>query len=131
MIALDTNVLVRYIMQDDAKQAVLATQLVESLSAQSPGFLALVAMVELAWVLTSAYDLDRRQFSAALEGLLRSKEFIVERADIVWKALRLFNTTNADFADCLISNSATSAGCETTMTFDRAAAKSGGMTLLR
>jgi predicted nucleic-acid-binding protein len=130
MIALDTNVLVRYIMQDDAKQAALATQLVESLSGQSPGFLALVAVVELAWVLTSAYDLDRQQFSAALEGLLRSKEFIVERADIVWKALRLFNATNADFADCLISNSATSAGYETAMTFDRAAAKSAGMTLI-
>src|SRR5271163_4266104 len=119
MIGLDTNVLVRYIMQDDAKQAALATQLVESLSAQSPGYLPLVAVVELAWVLTSAYDLDRLQFCAALEGLLRSKEFIVERADIVWKALRLFRTANADFADCLISNSAAAAGCETTMTFDR------------
>jgi predicted nucleic-acid-binding protein len=131
MIGLDTNVLVRYIMQDDARQAALATQLVESLSAQSPGYLPLVAVVELAWVLTSAYDLDRQQFIAALEGVLRSKEFVVERADVVWKALRLFGTTNADFADCLISNSAASAGCEMTMTFDRAAAKSGGMTLVR
>jgi predicted nucleic-acid-binding protein len=106
MIGLDTNVLVRYIMQDDARQAALATRLVESLSAESPGYLPLVAVVELAWVLTSAYDLDRQQLIAALEGVLRSKEFIVEQADIVWKALRLFDATNADFADCLISNSA-------------------------
>lgn len=131
MIGLDTNVLVRYIMQDDANQASLATQLVESLSAQSPGYIPLVAVVELAWVLTSAYELDRQQFVSALEGVLRSKEFIVEHADIVWKALRQFDSTNGDFADCLISNSAASAGCETTMTFDRAAARSGGMRLLR
>jgi predicted nucleic-acid-binding protein len=130
MIGLDTNVLVRYIMQDDAKQAPQATRLVESLSAEAPGFLPLVAVVEVAWVLSSAYDLDRAQLVQAFEGVLRTKELVIERAEVVWKALRAFQSVNADFADCLIAHSAASAGCEKTMTFDRGAAKSAGMTLL-
>jgi predicted nucleic-acid-binding protein len=130
MIGLDTNVLVRYIMQDDAKQAPLATRFVESLSAEAPGFLPLVAVVELAWVLSSAYDLDRAQLVEAFEGVLRTKELVIERAEVVWKALRAFQSANADFADSLIAHSAASAGCEKTMTFDRGAAKSAGMTLI-
>jgi predicted nucleic-acid-binding protein len=130
MIGLDTNVLVRYIMQDDLKQSPLATRLVESRSVESRGFVALVSVVELFWVMSSAYELDRSQLIAALEGLLRTKELVVERAEIVWKALRIFQTANVDFADCLIERSAAAAGCERTMTFDRGAAKNAGMTLL-
>ena len=130
MIGLDTNVLVRYIMQDDAKQSSLATRLVESLSTDSPGFVPLVCAVELAWVLSSAYELDRAQLFAAFEGLLRTKEIVLERAETVWKALRVFESGSADFADCLIERSAASAGCDQTMTFDRGAAKACGMTLI-
>jgi len=130
VIGLDTNVLVRYIMQDDTKQSTLATRLVESLSVESPGFVPLVSVVELAWVLGSAYELDRSQVVQAFEGLLRTKEIVVERAEIVWKALRLFQGSNAEFADCLIERSALAAGCEKTMTFDRGAAKGSGMTLV-
>jgi predicted nucleic-acid-binding protein len=130
MTGLDTNVLVRYIMQDDLKQSPLATRLVESRSVESRGFVPLVSVVELFWVMSSAYELDRGQLIAALEGLLRTKELVVERAEIVWKALRIFQTANVDFADCLIERSAAAAGCERTMTFDRGAAKNAGMTLL-
>ena len=130
MIGLDTNVLVRYIMQDDAKQSPLATRLIESLTPESPGFVPLVSVVELGWVLSSAYELDRNQLVDAFEGLLRTKELIVERAETVWKALRALQGTNGDFADCLISCSASAAGCPNTMTFDRGAAKSSGMTLI-
>jgi predicted nucleic-acid-binding protein len=130
MIGLDTNVLVRYIMQDDSKQSPLATRIVESLSAELPGFVPLVAIVELGWVLSSAYELRRSQLVEAFEALLRTKELVVERGEIVWKALRLFQRTPGDFADCLIACSAEAAGCAKTMTFDRGAAKSGGMTLI-
>ncbi len=71
MIGLDTNVLVRYIMQDDAKQAALATRLIESLSVESPAYLPLVAVVELAWGLGSAYNLDRQQVAGAFVAFLR------------------------------------------------------------
>ena len=130
MIGLDTNVLVRYIMQDDIKQSPLATRIVESLSAQSPGFVPLVAIVELSWVLSSAYELERNQLVEAFEALLRTKELVVERGEIVWKALRFFQRANGDFADCLIACSAEAAGCAKTMTFDRGAVKNGGMTLI-
>jgi len=57
MIGLDTNVLVRYIMQDDPKQSRKATSLIESLDDDHPGFITIVSILELYWVLTSCYDL--------------------------------------------------------------------------
>lgn len=131
MIGLDTNVLVRYIMQDDAKQAAKATMLIESLSATAPGFIPLVSVVELVWVLSSCYDLSRAQVAQALEAILRSKQLVVDQAEHVVRALRVFSAGNADFADCLIERMAASAGCARTMTFDSAAAKTAGMTLIR
>ena len=130
MTGLDTNVLVRYIMQDDAKQAAQATRLIESLSAQAPGFVPVVAVVELVWVLGGCFALQRAQLADAVEALLRSKEMRVERAELVWQALRLFRASSADFADALIERSAAAAGCDRTMTFDRAAVKGCGMQLL-
>jgi len=127
---LDTSVLVRYIMQDDPRQSALATRLLESLTADAPGFVSLISVVELSWVLSSAYELDRVQLVQAIEALLRTKEIVVDRAETVWKAVRLFQSAHADFADCLIERSAAAAGCERTMTFDRGAAKGCGMTLV-
>lgn len=131
MVGLDTNVLVRYIMQDDAKQAAAATRLIESLSAESQGFVPLMCVVELLWVLSSAYELRRGQLAEALEGLLRTKEIRVEAAETVWMALRVFRSSNVDFADCLIERVAFAAGCDRIVTFDRRAAKSAGMILLQ
>ena len=131
MIGLDTNVLVRYIMQDDAKQSPKATALIESLSPDNPGFITLVSVVELYWVLTSCYDLSGHQVKQALEVLLRTKQIIVDRADQVLRALRVFDDGKADFADCLIERIAVSAGCEQTMTFDVGAVKHAGMTFIR
>ena len=98
MTGLDTNVLVRYIMQDDARQSPLATRLLESLTAESPGFVPLVAAVELAWVLSSAYELSRPQLIELFEGLLRTKELVVERGKTVWKSLRLLQRRGGDFS---------------------------------
>jgi predicted nucleic-acid-binding protein len=130
MIGLDTNVLARYIMQDDAKQSPKATRLIEGLTPEAPGFVPVVAVVELVWVLSSAYGLDRPQVSAALELLLRSKEIVLDRADLVLQAQRKFGTSNADFADGLIERIASDAGCSATMTFDVGAAKAAGMSLI-
>lgn len=130
MTGLDTNVLVRYIMQDDARQSALAARLVESLTAGAPGFVPLIVVVELAWVLDLNYRLDRKQIAEAFDALLRTKDIVVDRAETVWKALHLFRASNADFADCLIERTARAAGCERTVTFDRAAAKTCGMTLV-
>jgi predicted nucleic-acid-binding protein len=130
MIGLDTNVLVRYIMQDDVAQARLAAGLIESLSAEAPGFVPLVVVVELAWVLGTGFGLAKAQLVEAIDGILRTKELVVEQPETVWKALRAFEAEGPDFADCLITHSATAAGCLKTLTFDRKAATRGGMTLL-
>jgi len=131
MIGLDTNVLVRYIMQDDPKQAAKATKLVESLTGDEPGFVALVSVVELVWVLSSCYDLTREQLTQALEALLRAKQLVVDQADQVVRATRVFAAGSADFADCLVERTASSAGCTKTITFDVAASKTAGMTLIQ
>jgi predicted nucleic-acid-binding protein len=131
MIGLDTNVLVRYIMQDDPRQSPKATRLIESLGADSPGFIAVVSVVELYWVLTSCYGLDAHDVKRALEALLRAKQIVVDRADQVLRALRSFNDGKADFADCLIERISSSVGCTETLTFDANAAKYAGMSLLR
>ena len=130
MIGLDTNVLVRYIMQDDPMQSPKATHLIESLTSDQPGFVPLVAVVELLWVLSSSYALNRDQLVEALDLLLRSKEIVVDSADLVLQAQRRFAKGGADFADCLIERIAQAHGCQDTMTFDACAAKAAGMTLV-
>jgi predicted nucleic-acid-binding protein len=91
----------------------------------------IVSVVELGGVLSSSYDLDREQVARAFELLLRTKAIVVDRADAVTKALRVFKASSADFADCLIERTAASAGCRKTMTFDVGAAKASGMTLIQ
>ena len=131
MIGLDTNVLVRYIMQDDPKQSAKATAIIESLDEAGGGYVTLVSIVELVWVLGSSYELTRIQVALALDGILRTKQFTIERADQVLRALRVFKAGKSDFSDCLIERTAASVGCEKTVTFDINASKHSGMTLIQ
>jgi len=130
MIGLDTNILVRYIAQDDPEQSPKATRLIESLTAEAPGYVTLVSVVELVWVLTGCYSSAKSEICQVLETLLRSRELLVADTDIVWNALRRYRDSKADFADILIERLATAAGCSHTVTFDRAAARVGGMSLV-
>lgn len=127
MIGLDTNVLVRYVTQDDPVQSPKANELIESLTAFAPGFVSLVSVVELVWVLQSCYQSAKSDVVSVLETLLRTRELTVEHAEIVWQALRRFSANKADFADCLIERCAHAAGCEYTATFDLNAVKASGM----
>ncbi|NWD23895.1 type II toxin-antitoxin system VapC family toxin [Pseudomonas yamanorum] len=127
MIGLDTNVLVRYVTQDDPVQSPKASRLIESLTTSSPGFVSLVSVVELVWVLQSSYQCAKSEVVAVLETLLRTRELTVEHAEVIWQALRRFTSTKADFADCLTERCAHAAGCEYTATFDTNAAKATGM----
>jgi len=132
MIGLDTNVLVRYFAQDDAVQSKRATVLMESLSAERPGYVSQVALVELVWVLARCYGVERGQLKDILESMVGTKELLVEGADTVRKALRVFAASDkADFADCLIERSGHVAECEYTATFDVTASKVAGMQLVK
>jgi predicted nucleic-acid-binding protein len=131
MIGLDTNVLVRYVMQDDPKQSPKANRVIEALTSDEPGFVSVVSIVELVWVLSASYGLTRVQLAQVLEGLLRTRELVIDRSEYVTRALRTYKSGSADFADCLIERGASTAGCEKTMTFDVGAAKTAGMTLIQ
>jgi predicted nucleic-acid-binding protein len=131
MIGLDTNVLVRYIADDDASQSAIVAKVMESLSSESPGFVPLVVMAELVWVLQFAYRFNKHEIAEVIEKLLRSAELLIENAEIVAQALREFRASRADFADCLIERCAHAAGCQHTVTFDRRAATIGSMQLIQ
>ncbi|MEO6919546.1 MAG: type II toxin-antitoxin system VapC family toxin [Collimonas sp.] len=131
MIGLDTNVLVRYLVQDDPAQARKASVLIESLTVERPGYVTQVALVEVIWVLGRAYGAGREEIAQVTETLLRTKELVIEAAETVWKALRLYAGSSADFADCLIERACHEAQCEYTATFDEKAAKTAGLRLIK
>ena len=127
MIGLDTNVLVRYIAQDDKAQSSRATTLIEEqCTPANPGFVGLVVLAEMVWVSETRYGATRAEVAEIVRRILSIRQLVVQDADTAWKALRLFETGKADFADCLIERTASNAGCEKCMTFD----KKAGMTLL-
>ena len=137
MIGLDTNVLVRYLAQDDAAQSAKATRLIErELNERQPGFISLIVLVETCWVLKRLYGATPTELRETVNDLVDARQFSVERRPIVSRALtrlaKLAGSTaaTADIADALIAEIASDAGCERTMTFDKAAAKVG-MTLIR
>ena len=130
MIGIDTNVLVRYIAQDDPVQSKLASRLVEhECGPTTPGYISHVTLVELVWVSESCYGSNRAEIAEILRRILGIRHLVIQEAEVAWKALRSFETCTADFADCLIERTAATAGCALVMTFDKAAARAG-MTLL-
>jgi len=129
MIGLDTNILVRYLSQDDPDQAAHATRIIErELTEESSGFIGLVVLVETTWVLRRLYRATPEEILETVNDLLSSRTIVVENRDVVARAVASCAATGCDFADALIAASALSAGCTKIMTFDRGAARAG-MTL--
>ena len=123
MIGLDTNVLVRYLVQDDPRQAAAANRLVETrCTRESPGFVSQIVLAELVWVLRGAYGYDKSTCVAVLRQILQTAELTVADPATAWAALSDFESGSADFADCLIAHGNHATGCDVTFTFDRNAA---------
>lgn len=132
MIGLDTNVVVRFLAQDDAIQSPIATRLISRLTRERPGFISAVVLAEIAWVLSRAYKASRDDIADAVEGLLRAAELVVENAAAGYRALALYRASrSAEFADALIAQTATLAGASETVSFDQNAAAELGLRLLR
>ena len=131
MIGLDTNVLIRYLVQDGGPQARVAERFIDTLTRDEPGFVSLVALAEVAWVLKSVYRIPKDEILPIIDGMLVTEEFRIQQPDRVRQAVASARNSSADFADALISSLGISAGCETTVTFDRAASKLDGMKLLK
>ena len=129
MIGLDTNVLVRYAVQDDPEQSARATQLMESLDEDNQGFISVVALVELHWVLRRTYKVGRETAAGTVRMLLDARELALQEPDAVRRALTRTGD-DVDFPDALISEFDHAAGCDYTVTFDRRAARLPGMRLV-
>jgi len=122
MIGLDTNILVRYLTQDDPAQSPKATELIEQrLSEDGPGFISLVAMAETAWVLERAYGFADEIIAAAIERTLQAEALVVESEHEVFFAMSVLKEGRGSFADALIGALGAKAGCTRTLTFDRKA----------
>jgi predicted nucleic-acid-binding protein len=130
VIALDTNVLVRFLVQDDPEQARLAGEVVDRLTEEAPGFVGREVLIELVWVLERAYRLGRSEIAGALDGLLASTELVIEGADNIGPALELYRNDGFGFADLMIAAAARRAGASEVVTFDRKAARLPGGRLL-
>jgi len=130
MIGMDTNVLVRYFAQDDKEQSYLATKLIDSLSKEAPGFISVVTVVELTWVMRSVYHAPKEKIIEIIGKLLRINVFVLENSEVLAKALRQYTETTADFADCVIARSSLHYGCKKVVTLDKKAAATAGMVLL-
>jgi predicted nucleic-acid-binding protein len=96
-----------------------------SLSEDAPGFLSLIVLVESVWVLERSYGFKKDEIMQVVETLLRGREVIVERAELVSQALRTFNATGVNFSDCVIERCGHATECEYTVTFDRRATTVG------
>ena len=134
MIGLDTNVLVRYLAQDEARQAALVTRLVDrQLSAAQPGFVSLAVLAELCWVLKRLYGATLAELVETVEDMLRLPQFHLERREVVQAAVAHAKTEKggkAGFVDAIISALAQAEGCTHTLTFDKGVARAAGMKLL-
>lgn len=128
MIGLGTNVIVRYLVQDDPEQSAAASALVEELTETDPGYISLVTVVELYWVLRRAYTVSASRCAELVEGLLNARELRVDHDSVVRAALN--DAAGLDFADAVIAELGRSAGCDHTVTFDQRAARGGAMKLL-
>jgi predicted nucleic-acid-binding protein len=124
MIGLDANILVRYLAQADAVQSHKATQIIErSLTEEEPGFISLVTMVETVWVLDRIYGLPAQKTAAAIERVLQADTLVIQNEQEVFTAMMMLRVGRESFSDALIGALGALAGCASTLTFDRKAAR--------
>ncbi len=132
MIGLDTNILVRYLAQDDPVQSPKATELIERrLTWDDPGFVSVVAMVEIVWVLGRAYGLADHEIAAAIERTLQADVLVVENEQEVFSAMIALKEGRGSFADALIGALGARAGCSRTLSFDQKASRLPGFELVQ
>lgn len=127
MIGLDTNILVRYLTQDDPIQSPKAREIVErQLTEEKPGFVSIVAMIEIVWVLERAYRLTPHEIVGAVERMLQIDVLVVENEQEVFTAMIALKDGQGTFADAVIAALGARMGCTFTLTFDRKALRLPG-----
>jgi predicted nucleic-acid-binding protein len=127
MIGLDTNIIVRYLTQDDPVQSRIASDLFEHrLTIDEPGFVSVVAMVETVWVLERSYNFSGVELSGAIERMLQIEVLQVQHEQEVFTAMIASKNKEGSFADALIAALGTKEGCDHTIMFDRKALRLQG-----
>jgi predicted nucleic-acid-binding protein len=129
VIALDTNVVVRYLVQDDPEQSAVATALIDELTETDPGYLSVVTVVETYWVLRRAYKVGTDRCAEVLEGLVDARELRVDH-DAIVRAAVTASRGGVEFADAVMAELGRAAGADYTVTFDQRAARGDAMRLL-
>lgn len=131
MIGLDTNVLIRYLTQDDPTQSRKASEIIERhLTPERPGFVSLVTIVETVWVLESVYELTDREIAGAVERMLQADSLMIQNEQEVFTAMVALKTGRGAFADALVGALGVWAGCDSTLTFDKKAARLVGFEIV-
>jgi predicted nucleic-acid-binding protein len=128
LLAVDSNVLVRYLVQDDREQTRVAAAFIESrLSSAEPGFVSLIVLCEIAWTLRAGYGFSAADVRGTLIRLSTVGQLAFEREEIVERAL---SQARFDVADVIIHELGRAAGCAETVTFDRRFAQMDGVRML-
>ena len=131
MIRLDTNILIRYLTQDDPVQSGKATEILERrLTPNNPGFVSVVAMVEIVWVLDRAYSLTAQQIATAVERLLQVEVLAIQNEQEVFTAMIALKQRRGSFAEALIAELGALARCPRTLTFNQKAVRLRGFELV-
>lgn len=132
MTALDTNVLVRYLVEDDAKQSALAAALIDRAIANDEAlFVSDIVVCETVWVLSVSYHVGRKDIADLLGRLFRARHLTFSAADALLRALDAYGAGKGDFADYLIREHARRADQDKVATFDRALRREPGFVAVR
>ena len=132
MISLDTNIIIRFLVNDDKKQAGRVRALFEKAEREGTSLLITIpVLLETLWILDSIYDYSRNEIINAIESLFSMTIIIFEKTDAVQEFIDTGRKLKLDLSDILIGTAAKNAGCETTLTFDLKAAKSDLFELLK
>ena len=131
MTGLDTNILIRYLVNDDVLQSRKAADHIEHrLTESDPGFISAIVMVETVWVLESHYGFTDSEIAAAIQRILQIDAFVVEHRLEIFVAMVALKQRRGSFADALIGAVGKRAGCSRTFTFDRKASRLPSFELL-
>ena len=130
MIALDTNVLIRYLTRDNPEQAEAARVLLEGLTADNPGFIFREVALEIVWVLERAYRFTREQIANVVMELVSTDALVIEDADDIARSAIAYRLGGADFSDFMILAAANRVGAQPLYTFDRRFARLDGTELV-
>jgi predicted nucleic-acid-binding protein len=119
MIGIDTNILVRYLTEDDIDQADLANKLISRyVNCERSIFINNIVICELIWVLERGYKYRKEQIVALIKEILSTIEFNFENHEILWLTLKVYEKSSADFSDISIGKTNAYLGCHTTYSFD-------------